>query len=102
MARTARAGRVGTKRFLTAEEIEVNRCRPPTDRKLRIVRSRFRSGTCELLAMLFRPSWDRRLILGRTCLTKVRLSNANELRLQSALRTAWRNVAPKRLAAERD
>ena len=39
---------------------------------------------------------------GRRGYTKVRLSEANELDLRSALHAAWRSVAPKRLTAGRD
>ncbi len=38
---------------------------------------------------------------GRRGYTKVQLSKASEADLQSALRVAWRNMAPKRLTTER-
>ncbi len=48
-----------TKRFRTAEKIEIKRCRLLGDRKPCIVLSRFRSGTWEFSARLLRPLWDR-------------------------------------------
>lgn len=39
---------------------------------------------------------------GRRGYTKVKLSTADEQALRSALRAAWRKVAPKRLIAEHD
>jgi hypothetical protein len=51
----------------TAEKPPVNRCRLPAERKPCIIRSRFRSGTCEFSALLFRPLWDRCSTRGITC-----------------------------------
>ena len=44
--------------ILTAENTEINRCKPPTDRKPCITRSRFRSGRWEFSARLLRPLCD--------------------------------------------
>ena len=44
----------------------MKRCKPPTDRKPCIIRSRFRSGTWELSAGFFRPLCERCPTLGIT------------------------------------
>ncbi len=49
-----------------AERTEVNRCRPPADRKPCIILCRFVSGRCDFLALLFSPLWDLCLIRGMT------------------------------------
>lgn len=49
-----------------AEKIETKRCRLPGDRNRCIVRSRFRNGTCEFSARLFRPLCDRCSTFGMT------------------------------------
>ena len=66
MPEAERCDRGGTKWLRTAEKIGTKRWKPAHDRKPWIIRSRFRIGTWEFSARLFRPLWERCSTSGMT------------------------------------
>jgi len=90
----------GTNRFLVTEKTLVNRCRFPADRKLCIIRSRFRGGTCEFSALLFRPLCARCTTLGMTCLLTAAYEGSLSVRIRlGAMPCCFINRVSRRLAA---